>query len=56
LNQILCPHCSKEIKPIEYGNGWLWVCCGKVIHNSSRLDASKKMGEEENVQTRNKKK
>lgn len=43
MNQIFCPHCEKEIKPIEYGNGWLWVCCGKVVHNSSRLDELKKL-------------
>ncbi len=42
MNQIFCPQCEKEIKPIEYGNGWLWVCCGKVVHNSSRLDELKK--------------
>jgi predicted amidophosphoribosyltransferase len=41
VNQIFCPHCDKEIKPIEYGNGWLWVCCGKVVHNSSCLDESR---------------
>jgi predicted amidophosphoribosyltransferase len=40
VNQIFCPQCAKEIKPIEYGNGWLWVCCGKVVHNASRLDES----------------
>jgi len=50
LNQIICPHCSKEIKPIEYGNGLLWVCCGKVVHNSSRLDESRRGLAESDVQ------
>jgi hypothetical protein len=51
VNQIICPRCNKEIKPIEYGNGWLWVCCGKVVHNSSRLDESGRMGAESDKQT-----
>jgi hypothetical protein len=55
LNQILCPHCSKEIQPIEYGKGWLWVCCGKVIHNSSRLDEPKRIHEEKDVYSPDKK-
>jgi len=42
VNQIFCPQCGKEIKPVEYGNGWLWVCCGKVVRNASRLDESTK--------------
>jgi len=41
MTEIFCPLCAKEIKPIEYGNGWLWVCCGKVVHNSSRRNDTK---------------
>lgn len=49
MNQIFCPHCDKEIKPIEYGNGWLWVCCGKVVHNASRPDEPIRNHEEKDV-------
>lgn len=36
MNMIIikCPHCGKEIELIEYGNGWLGVCCDRVVYNS----------------------
>ena len=53
MNKIICPLCAKEIKPVEYGNGWLWICCGKVVHNTSRLEESKRKREEGDSQTDN---
>lgn len=53
VNKIVCPLCAREINPIEYGNGRLWICCGKVVHNAGRLDEPKEKQAEGDSQTRN---
>jgi hypothetical protein len=53
MKKIICPLCAKEIKRVEYGNGWLWICCGKVVHNAARLDEPNERQAMGDLQTRN---
>jgi hypothetical protein len=50
MNKIICPSCDREIKVIPYGDGWLGMCCGKIIFNSkwppSHSDTIDKKGQE----------
>lgn len=42
MNRVVCPVCSNEIKPVAFGDGLVWVCCGKVAHSVSRVEESKR--------------
>jgi len=46
VDEIFCPVCAREIRPVEFGGGRVWVCCGKVAHSASHKDKSKKRGAE----------
>lgn len=39
--KVVCPVCSKEIRPVSFGDGLVWVCCGKVAHSVSRAEKFK---------------
>ena len=41
MDRVVCPVCSNEIKPVAFGDGMVWVCCGKVAHSLSRAEESK---------------
>ncbi len=41
MSKVICPVCSKEINPVSFGEGLVWVCCGKVAHSVSRAEKSK---------------
>ncbi|MBA4418781.1 MAG: hypothetical protein C0392_12865 [Syntrophus sp. (in: bacteria)] len=34
---IKCPYCGKKVKPIQYGNGWIGLCCDNIVYNSPNL-------------------
>jgi hypothetical protein len=34
---IECPKCHKKVEIIQYGGGYLAVCCGWVIYNNFEL-------------------
>ncbi|MCX5810214.1 MAG: hypothetical protein NTX36_12735 [Proteobacteria bacterium] len=37
VETITCPHCSKSVKLVRYGNGWVGTCCDRVVYNSQTL-------------------
>jgi len=36
VEEIMCPVCGNEIRPVDFGGGRVWVCCGKVAHSEPR--------------------
>jgi hypothetical protein len=42
VNKVVCPVCSSEIRPVSFGDGIVWVCCGKVVNSVSRRDQVRK--------------
>jgi len=41
MKKVVCPSCSQDVQPVSYGGGWVWVCCGKVLHSAARSDVSR---------------
>jgi len=37
MHTIKCPFCGGEVKLVSYGDGWIGLCCDKIVYNSSRL-------------------
>ncbi len=33
-DKIFCPLCKKEVSLIDFGEGWVGVCCGKLVYSS----------------------
>ncbi len=40
MPKMLCPFCKKEIGLLRYGQGWISLCCNRIIFNSSHLPGS----------------
>jgi len=38
VGEIVCAVCGNEIRPVDFGGGRVWVCCGKVAHSELRPD------------------
>ena len=34
MPRMTCPICKKDVELILYGNGWIGVCCEKLIYNA----------------------
>lgn len=45
MNTITCPHCSKEVGLVFFGNGWVGVCCDRIVYNKSELPEDNKYGQ-----------
>lgn len=43
MKKVVCPVCSQEIKPVSFGDGIVWVCCGKVVNSVSRQNEVRKL-------------
>jgi hypothetical protein len=39
---IICPCCGKRVKLIEFGNGYMAICCDRVIYNECELPTDDK--------------
>ena len=33
---VKCPQCKKEAPVVHFGNGYIAVCCGKIIYRGDR--------------------
>jgi hypothetical protein len=33
--KIICPHCSREVELVKYGDGWVGSCCDRLVYNAS---------------------
>ena len=38
---VKCPQCKKEAPVIRFGNGYIAVCCKKIIYRGDRLPEQK---------------
>jgi endogenous inhibitor of DNA gyrase (YacG/DUF329 family) len=52
ITTIKCPHCGKDVRLIQLGNGYLAVCCKKIIYSSYKLPDNEK--KEDNASENNK--
>jgi hypothetical protein len=41
VKKVVCQVCSQEIRPVSFGDGLVWVCCGKVAHSVAREEKPK---------------
>ena len=49
MPKISCPFCGKEVGIIQFGDGYIAICCKQVIYNSKRLPDEKKIGLAESI-------
>ena len=31
--RVVCPECNKMVRVIPFGEGWVGICCNKVVYN-----------------------
>jgi ribosomal protein S27AE len=37
MNTIICPLCGRGVILVQFGDGWVGVCCNEIIYNSLEL-------------------
>ena len=35
MDDVKCPYCKKEVELQLFGDGWIGICCNKVVYNES---------------------
>ena len=40
LAKVICPFCSCSVDIMRFGDGWVGICCDKIIFNSELLPLS----------------
>jgi len=41
MAKVTCPYCGSESEVIQFGVGYIAVCCDRIIYVSDRLPGSK---------------
>ena len=36
MKEESCPYCGGDVEPVRFGEGWVGICCGRILYNSRR--------------------
>jgi len=51
MEDVYCPECKKLVKPEKFGDGWVGICCNRVVFSrSDESESGIKHSEDENIQ------